>query len=167
MTDRKEWVTRTPVQRCAGFTLIEILVVMSIILVLAVMIVPGLAGSRYMAKKAAARTEIANLETALSMYEADFGAYPEDDDDSSKPLVEALGGKTEEGKPPKKTYYPFKKSRINEGDGKYYSEFKKPFCYRENASEEDKEGKEMENKDSFDIWTDNGKGDDKGINNWD
>jgi len=149
-----------------GFTLIEILVVMSIILVLAVMIIPGLAGGRYLAKKAATRTEIANMETALNLYEADYGAYPEDaEDNSSKPLVEALGGKSKEGEPAKKTYYPFKKSRVINDE--YYSEFNKKFCYRENASEKPKDDTIMKNPDSFDIWTHDGKVKEDGINNWD
>lgn len=152
---------------CAGFTLIEILVVMSIILVLAVMIVPGLVNAKYLSKKAATRTEIANMETALNLYESDYGAYPDDDEDnSSKPLMEALTGDPNpgEGKQPRKTYYQFKASRII--DGEYCSEFKKPFFYRENASVTEKTD-DMKNKDSFDIWTDNGKKNETGINNWD
>ncbi|MEW6027443.1 MAG: prepilin-type N-terminal cleavage/methylation domain-containing protein [Planctomycetota bacterium] len=155
-------------KNCAGFTLVEILVVISIIAVLAVMIIPGLVKSRYLAKKAATRTEIANMETALGLYAADYGVYPDDDeDDSTKKLVEALKGDPNppEGGQPRKTYYPFKKSRLN--DGEYYSEFDKPFKYRENASETEKDENEMKNLDTFDIWTDDAKGNEKGINNWD
>ena len=153
--------------RRGGFTLVELIVVISIIMVLAAMIIPGLAKGQYLSKKAATKSEISNMETALALYESDYGAYPEDDEDnySSKKMVDALNGKTEEGQPRKKTYYPFKPKQII--DGEYYSVFNKPFYYRENASEETKDVTIMKNPDKFDIWTSDGKKVDDGINNWD
>ena len=158
--------------RRGGFTLVELIVVISIIMVLAAMIIPGLAKGQYLSKKAATKSEISNMETALALYESDYGAYPEDDeDDSSKPLVEALQGKTEEGKPRKKTYYPFKKKQIINGE--YYSVFNQPFYYQENASVTPKP-EDMKNPDTFIIWTSDGKNikdvknkDGPNINNWD
>ena len=161
--------------RRGGFTLVEIIVVISIIMVLAAMIIPGLAKGQYLSKKAATKSEISNMETALALYESDYGAYPEDDEDnySSKKMVDALNGKTEEGQPRKKTYYPFKKKQFNK-DGEYYSVLNQPFYYQENASVTTKDDTIMKNLDTFDIWTSDGKNikdgknkDGPNINNWD
>ena len=148
-----------------GFTLVELIVV--IIMVLAAMIIPGLTKGQYLSKKAATKSEISNMETALALYESDYGAYPDDDEDnSSKNLVDALKGNSqpEEGQARKKAYYPFKSKQII--DGEYYSVLNKPFKYRENASEATKT-EEMKNPDTFDIWTSDGRSSDEGINNWD
>ena len=60
-----------------GFTLIEILLVVVIILVLAAMVVPNFAGKGKQARTAAAKADIdANLSTALDLYELDNGRYP-------------------------------------------------------------------------------------------
>ncbi len=65
------------IRRCDGFTLIEIMLVVIIILVLAAMIVPNFAGRSEQARFAAARADIeANLATALDLYELDNGRYP-------------------------------------------------------------------------------------------
>lgn len=147
-----------------GFTLVEILVVMSIIMVLAVMVIPGLVKGRYLAKKVATRSEIANIETALSVYESDYGGYPSEADGySSLSLIEALNG-DRKSDPPRKNYFPFKSKRIIGGE--YYSEFNKPFYYRENASNSTK-ADDMKNPDTYDIWTHDGRDDEFGINNWD
>ena len=64
----------------AGFTLVEIMLVVIIIATLAALIVPRFAGRSEEAKKAAARADIdANLSNALDLYEMDNGAYPTTD----------------------------------------------------------------------------------------
>lgn len=64
----------------AGFTLIEIMLVVIIIATLAALIVPRFVGRSEEAKKAAARADIdANLSNALDLYEMDNGAYPTTD----------------------------------------------------------------------------------------
>ena len=147
-----------------GFTLIELLVVVSIIALLAGITIPGIIQAGLRSKEAMAKAEIANLGNALSLYETDYGRYPEDTtNNSSKALVDALQGDATANLP-KPTYYQFKKSRLT--DGEFYSPLKNPYYYRENASEKTKTD-EMKNKDFYDIWTENGKEEKEGINNWD
>ena len=59
-----------------GFTLIELLVVITILATLAIIVGPRLFGRTEEAKRAAAVTQIRNLETALAMYERDNGTFP-------------------------------------------------------------------------------------------
>jgi general secretion pathway protein G len=63
--------------RAAGFTLIEILLVVVIIGALAAMIIPRLAGRGDQAKTKVAKSDIdANIATALKLYELDNGTFP-------------------------------------------------------------------------------------------
>ncbi|HXR06492.1 MAG TPA: type II secretion system major pseudopilin GspG [Candidatus Acidoferrum sp.] len=59
-----------------GFTLVELLLVLTILAILAGIVVPRLTGYTTEAKKKTARTEIANIGTTLSMFEMDMGSYP-------------------------------------------------------------------------------------------
>ncbi|MFH1857256.1 MAG: type II secretion system protein GspG [Candidatus Omnitrophota bacterium] len=60
-----------------GFTLIELLVVIMIIMALAGLVVGGAQKARQRALVAKAKAAIASLETGLSMYELDYGYYPD------------------------------------------------------------------------------------------
>lgn len=147
-----------------GFTLIEIIVVLAIILLIAGLVTPGLIEGRYRAKVVLTKAEISEMERAIAMYELDYGAYPSDlPDYSSKALVDTLEGDPKSD-PPRKPYYTVKKNRIVNNE--YVSLFNRHFYYRENASEKTKTD-EMKKPFTYDIWTDDCRKNKEGINNWD
>lgn len=80
--------THTPTT-AAGFTLIEILVVMAIIGMLAVMVAPNIFNQQSGAQRDAALSQISALEAALDTYRLDVGQYP----DSLEGLVENDSGR--------------------------------------------------------------------------
>jgi len=68
---------RPPRERsAAGFTLIEILVVITILGILAALVVPRLVGRTDEARAVAAKQDIAAIMQALKLYRLDNGRYP-------------------------------------------------------------------------------------------
>jgi general secretion pathway protein G len=61
---------------CRGFTLIEIMVVVTILAILAALIVPRVVGRTDDARISAARQDIATLMQSLKLYRLDNGRYP-------------------------------------------------------------------------------------------
>ncbi|MEW6324715.1 MAG: type II secretion system major pseudopilin GspG [Nitrospirota bacterium] len=59
-----------------GFTLIELMVVMTILALLAVLVVPKLVGRSDEARVTATKVQIRNIESALQLYKLDNGIYP-------------------------------------------------------------------------------------------
>ncbi len=62
----------------AGFTLIEVLVVIAIIGILMMLLVPAVGRAKDAARRGVAKQDIMNLRTALAQYELEQGAYPPD-----------------------------------------------------------------------------------------
>ncbi|MFP4226771.1 MAG: type II secretion system major pseudopilin GspG [Desulfobacterales bacterium] len=88
---------RTPgqVKKQAGFTLIELMVVIVILSILAVYVAPKLVGREEQAKQVKARVDIQALETALKLYKLDNGRYP-----TTEQGLEALVEPPDTGKVP-------------------------------------------------------------------
>ncbi|MFW6181555.1 MAG: type II secretion system major pseudopilin GspG [Spirochaetota bacterium] len=81
--------------RLPAFTLIELMVVVVILGILAVFVVPRVAGRPEEARVTKARVEIANLEQALELYYLDNGRYP-----TTEQGLEALVRKPDTGPEP-------------------------------------------------------------------
>jgi len=94
-----------------GFTLIEIMVVITILGILAALIVPRVVGRTDDARIAAAKQDIASLLQALKLYRLDNSAYPTTEQGLkallAKPAIEPVpqnwkqGGYLERSSPPK------------------------------------------------------------------
>ncbi|MGB3400436.1 MAG: type II secretion system major pseudopilin GspG [Candidatus Deferrimicrobiaceae bacterium] len=80
----------------AGFTLLEIMVVIVILGLLAALVVPKLIGRTEEAKRTQTRIQIKNLEQALQLFKLDNGFYP-----STEQGIEALVRAPEVGRVPK------------------------------------------------------------------
>ena len=59
-----------------AFTLVEILLVMTIIAILAAIVIPKMVGRSEQARSTAAHADIASIKTALDAFEVDNGFYP-------------------------------------------------------------------------------------------
>jgi general secretion pathway protein G len=62
--------------RQRAFTLVEMLLVLTILAILAGIVIPKMSGRIPQAKITAAQTDIASFKTALGMYEVDTGSFP-------------------------------------------------------------------------------------------
>ncbi|MGO8699447.1 MAG: type II secretion system protein [Limisphaerales bacterium] len=62
--------------RKSGFTLIELLVVIAIIGILAAILLPVLAGAKYEAKNTQCKSNLRQIDLAISLYTTDSGAFP-------------------------------------------------------------------------------------------
>lgn len=87
--------------RRRGFTLIEIMVVITILGILAALIVPRVVGRTDDAKFAAARQDIASIMQALKLYRLDNGRYPTSEQGLAaliaKPTAEPVPGNWKSG----------------------------------------------------------------------
>jgi type II secretion system protein G len=111
-----------------GLTLIEILVSLFILSFIAAISLPVLNKARNKALISKTKAIINTVEAALSLYETDFGDYPEGDGNGSKVLVEKLQGPCNDDRwhgP----YIRFKKEEIDE-DGNILDSWKMPIIYK-------------------------------------
>src|SRR6476620_1199846 len=80
MIDTKNALSRTPTLK-AGFTLVELLVVMAIIATLLTLAVPRFFGSVDKSKEAVLKQDLATLRDSVDKYYGDIGRYPDSLDD--------------------------------------------------------------------------------------
>jgi general secretion pathway protein G len=64
-----------------AFTLVEMLLVITIIGILAALVIPKMMGRSEQARQAAARADISSIKTALDAFEVDNGFYPKNAND--------------------------------------------------------------------------------------
>src|ERR671934_2805562 len=82
-------------QAGAGFTLVEVMVVVVILGILAVLIVPRVLGRTDEARAAAAKHDVAALMQSLKLYRLDNGRYP-----SNEQGLQALVSRPQSGPAP-------------------------------------------------------------------
>ena len=70
MNTKRVWRAQT------GFTLIELMVVITILALLVALVAPKLVGRTDEAKVTAAKAQLKNIESALELYKLDNGIYP-------------------------------------------------------------------------------------------
>ncbi|MGB9677107.1 MAG: type II secretion system protein GspG [Candidatus Ratteibacteria bacterium] len=106
----------------------EILVSICIILFIAAISLPVLHRARNKAVIAKTKAIINTIEAALSIYETDFGDYPESEGNGSKIIVELLQGpiESERWHGP---YVRFKKDEIDK-EGNILDAWKMPIIYK-------------------------------------
>ena len=80
----------------AGFTLIEIMVVIVILGLLAALVVPKLVGRTEEAKKTQARVQIKSIQQALELFKLDNGFYPATDQGLEALVRQPEGGRVPE-----------------------------------------------------------------------
>jgi len=71
---------RTNSWRRRGFTLVELLLVLTILAILAAVVVPNIIDRGEQARRTAARVQIANFVSAISIFEVDNGHLPKSAD---------------------------------------------------------------------------------------
>jgi general secretion pathway protein G len=136
-------------RRSRGFTLIEIMVVVVIIGVLAATIIPQFIGTTHDAKVSAAKSHVAELESALERFNIHMDRYPTSEE-GLKLLVEPPSGDD------KRWRGPYVKQLRPDPWGNPY-QYKRPGTHHPT---------------SFDLWSrgadgaDGGEGDGADIGNW-
>jgi general secretion pathway protein G len=136
-------------KRHGGFTLLEIMVVVIIIGVLAATIIPQFMGTTHDAKVSAAKSDVAQLESAMERFNLHMDRYPTMDE-GLKVLVEAPAGDD------KKWRGPYIKVLRSDPWGN-------PYQYRAPG---------MHHPSTFDVWSrgadgqDGGEGPGADIGNW-
>lgn len=75
---RRLWTTDYRLRAQRGFTLLELLVVMTIIGILAAIAVPALRDSPQRAREAALREDLFTFRSVIDQYHGDKGVYPPD-----------------------------------------------------------------------------------------
>jgi len=144
-----------------GFTLIELLIVVAIIAVLSSLAVVNFLQATEKSKRAAAKSFIAQLETAISMYKIDNGSYPPDKNGSAS-LREALSSSpvsyTDGDSGQKGPYMEFNSNQVNS-----YGELLDPwhkgqddrihvYSYRANLDSNSLTPPPFHNRSSYDIY---------------
>lgn len=71
----------------AGYTLVEMLVVIGVIALIAALLVPNLIGQMQRARAKAAQVQLENVASAVEMFRSDTGHYPKTEEGDLKALL--------------------------------------------------------------------------------
>ncbi|WP_217569855.1 type II secretion system major pseudopilin GspG [Mesorhizobium sp. GbtcB19] len=93
LTERSRLENKRDNEGEAGFTLVELLVVLAIIALIATLVAPQVLRYLGSARTSAAKAQIKNIESALELYYVDNAKYPSNDE-GLKALVTAPPGDT-------------------------------------------------------------------------
>jgi len=115
------------IMRKTGITLVEILLAIVIISLLASAAVPMYRKVRVRALMAKTEVLISSIETALSMYQTNFGDFPDFDEEGCSVLVEQLQGPVD-SRYWKGPYMRFKAGDVDE-DNNVLDAWKTPLSY--------------------------------------
>ena len=74
-------------KKSRGFTLIELITVISIILILMGLLFPAITGIKELAKKAQAKNDVTNIVTAVKAFYTEYGCYPGTPTSVAAPLL--------------------------------------------------------------------------------
>jgi len=89
-------MTRVPTHRKSGFTLVEMLTVIAIIVLLAGMLLPAVAEAQRRIHSHATRGQIRAIETAVEQYRQDFRDYPMSGNPAA-PFTQMVNGQAPDG----------------------------------------------------------------------
>ena len=90
---QQKWRRAAPVRSDEGFTLLELLVVLGIIVLLATLVAPQVLRYLGKARTDAARAQISAISTALELYSLDAGGFPAQQSGLAA-LIQAPAGQT-------------------------------------------------------------------------
>lgn len=143
-------------RRSSGFTIVELLVVVTIIGILAALLLPALSAARCRSKHSASQATVQDFSVALKSYETDFGRYPPEEatfDITSLAAASLINVMSSPG-PKNVPYYQFRSDQINTAK-QWTTSLLTPYKYRENASKAKPPTPSpavMMNFFSFDMW---------------
>lgn len=107
----------------AGFTLVELLIVMAILAILGGLVTAAAQTARKRGAVTKAKAAIAAVETALQMYQLDLGGYPASGNASLVTALTTSSGSSDWHGP----YMEFKQEELT--DGRFLDPWGKPYVY--------------------------------------
>lgn len=149
-------------KRSQGFTLVELITVIAVIVILLGFMVGSSSSARKRAKINQAKSEIAALETAINAYRADIGSFPVDAAGASVnvDVVRQLSGLDLSGSKIaglsddwNGPYMEFDTSRLESTSGAFLDPWKNAYQIRGIGDDAGTTEAGLHNKYTFDIWS--------------
>ena len=147
-------------RRSNGFSLVELLTVMTILVAVLSFIVVSGTEARRRARRSQARSEIAALETALQAYRTDLGVFPKDGAGATvnADVVRQLSGLDASGNTLSSLpadwhgpYMEFDRARLSSGAGEFLDPWGRPYVVLGLGDDAGTTAANLKNKYTFDI----------------